>query len=150
MIKIKNNKKAVSPVITTVLLILLALVLASIIFMWAKGFIGEQVSKFDKPIEDSCMDIKITPVLLENRVSISNSGNIAIYKLGIRVTDSVGNANIVEERDVRLVPSGSIEIDVSSLFSEGDKIDLIPILIGKSSRGSSVEFSCLKNTFVVE
>ena len=44
------KKRGLSPVIASVLLILLVLVLASIIFLWARGFIGEQIEKFGEPI----------------------------------------------------------------------------------------------------
>jgi len=143
-----NNKKAIGPIITTLLLILLALTLASIIFLWARGFIGEQVSKFDKPIADSCVDIKISPTLSENSITILNGGNIAIYQLGIRVTIPDGSSTITI-KDVRLVPTGTIVIDAPEI-SEGSRIDLIPILLGTSSNGGSVEFQCLSNVFPVE
>ena len=54
----KVNKRGLSPVIATVLLISIALVLAVIIFLWAKSFVGEAVSKEKYGrIELACADI---------------------------------------------------------------------------------------------
>ena len=44
-----KDKRAISPVVATVLLIVLVLILAAIIFLWARGFVGEQVEKFGEP-----------------------------------------------------------------------------------------------------
>ena len=52
------EKRALSPVITTVLLILVAIILALLIWFWARSAIGEQISKFDgnsdRPIDEVC------------------------------------------------------------------------------------------------
>jgi len=42
---VKRGKKAVSPVVATVLLILIVVILAVIVFLWARGFIGESLTK---------------------------------------------------------------------------------------------------------
>lgn len=39
------NKRGLSPIIATVLLIFLVLILASIVFLWARGFFSEQLEK---------------------------------------------------------------------------------------------------------
>ena len=44
------EKRGLSPVIATVLLVGIALVLASIVFLWAKNFIGEAVTKEGREI----------------------------------------------------------------------------------------------------
>lgn len=140
-----RQKKAVSPVITTMVLIMLALVLASIIFIWAKGFIGEQVSKFDKPIEDSCANVVMDGIVLvaDNKITVSNNGNVPLYKVGIRVTSPSGNSEI-EYVLLNLFQGSSLTID-SSKTLEDNKVDLIPVLLGRTSKGSSGEFICLDN-----
>ena len=44
---IKRGKKGLSPIIATVLLIVITLIIAMIIFLWAKNFIGEKTKKFN-------------------------------------------------------------------------------------------------------
>ena len=39
------NKKAVSPIISTVLLIMIVIILAIIILLWSRGFIKEAITK---------------------------------------------------------------------------------------------------------
>jgi len=51
------GKKGVSPIIATVLLISIALVLALIIFLWARSFTSEQLQKFDEPVENACENV---------------------------------------------------------------------------------------------
>jgi len=78
-----------SPVIATVLLIALVLVLAAIIFMWARGFISEQIEKFGTPIEDLCdsvdFDIEIVKVGLGYDFEI---GNFSLYPSLVAVYQS--------------------------------------------------------------
>ncbi len=143
----RNNKKAISPVITTISLILLALVLASIIFLWAKGFIGEQVSKFDRPISESCGNVVLKAAASGEGIKITNNGNVAVFKVGVRLTASDGSSSINDEL-INLVPGASLTIFPS--IPEGSKVDLIPILLGKTSKGGSSEFTCLDNAFDVE
>jgi len=84
------KKRGLSPVIATVLLIALVLVLAIIIFLWARGFISERIEKFSgQAIEDTCakidfdadfyMDSSGLPTL-----EITNRGNVAIYGFAIK------------------------------------------------------------------
>ena len=62
-----RGKRGLSPVIASVLLIALVLVLASIIFMWARGFISEQIEKFGNPVE------------------LANVGNSSFFKIMFRM-----------------------------------------------------------------
>ena len=59
----KNNKKGVSPVVSTVLLIMIVIILAIIILIWSQGFIKEaitkQVSGETKSIDQYCSDVQM-------------------------------------------------------------------------------------------
>ena len=56
----KECKKAVSPVVTTVLLVLIVLILATLIIIWGTQFIPEKISKFGNPIEDGCSNVEFS------------------------------------------------------------------------------------------
>ena len=143
MIKLRKEKRALSPLIVTVLLVMVGFALASTIFIWARGFIGEQVSKFNKPIEDSCVDVRMTGVTSGDSITISNNGNIPLYKVGVRITATSGNSEIKYTK-VNLFQGSSLTITPGGTLA-GNKIDLIPVLLGRTSRGSSAEFICLNN-----
>jgi hypothetical protein len=84
--KITGRKDGLSPVVASVLLIALVLILASIVFLWARGFIGEQIEKGDIPVADLCDEIIFSVDLIPDSLvegkyeaEIVNRGNYAIY-----------------------------------------------------------------------
>ena len=81
-----ENKRALSPVIATVLLVMLVLVLAAIIFLWAKGFVGEQLQKRGQPIENICKEVSFNAQFVSSGdfIEITNLGNIPIYQFDIK------------------------------------------------------------------
>ena len=74
-----KNERGLSPVIASVLMILLVLVLATMIFLWARGFVSEHVEKFGISIEESCSSINFEASVYEDEeVEIINRGNVDI------------------------------------------------------------------------
>ncbi len=140
------NKRGLSPVIATVLLITLAIIIAVIIFLWARSFITEIPQKFDDPIEDACKDVIYDAEIIVDAngatMSIVNKGNVPIYKLSILQKKSTSLKNIGEvkigvEKGKTItgapLPSGS--------YSEGDKFIVKPVLLGEVSTLTK-EFLC--------
>ena len=83
----QRGKKALSPVITTILLVMIAIILAIIILMWARGFIKEGVQKFDNPIEDVRRDVVFNAQVAGSKeISVINSGSVPIYKFGVEIS----------------------------------------------------------------
>jgi flagellin-like protein len=147
----KTAKKAVSPIITTVLLILVAIILAIIILVWARGFIAEKVSKFipeqqeDRPISEACTSPSLSLSVAingDNELSLINQGDIPVYKIGVRVTASGGESTIVEYDATGLNPGQSKSIATPTQHLTGNKIAIVPILIGKSEKKGTVEYNC--------
>jgi len=102
-----SKKRGISPVIATMLLISIALLLAVIIFLWAKAFLDERIQKDlgggPEPIESFCKDVNIAAeafttdkvvtqcegILPQNNqgcsyVRVVNRGNIPVHGLEIR------------------------------------------------------------------
>ena len=82
-------KKGLSPVIASVLLIALVVVLAGIVFMWARGFISERIEKQGQPVDAICEQVNFEISLEKGAggtasIDIVNRGNIAIYGFEIR------------------------------------------------------------------
>jgi flagellin-like protein len=148
----KNNKRGLSPIITTILLILLALVLAAIILLWARGFIQEKVSKFiptsgeDRPIDEACEAVSLQIAITgNNELSIINKGDIPLYKLSIKIADSTSRTSTTQENSqVKGLSAGQslvIQTDSSQPLL-GNKVSVAPILLGKSDKQETKEYNC--------
>ena len=151
------KKKGLSPVIASVLLILLVIFLAFIIFLWARGFISEQIEKFGKPIEKLCKSVDFKASLIqsstggEDTLEIVNRGNINIKSIEIKVSKE-GNAD-VQGYDYLINSMDSIRKEISLRMADGtypQKIEVFPVLIG-NIQGKKVlrPYVCINNGQVV-
>ncbi len=141
------NKKALSPVITTVLLVLIAIILAVIIFAWAVSFRGEQITKFsggeEKDIRLSCEGVLFNAELDpgQSSVSIVNTGNVPIYRFDIKTIGTVNSQIIKATGKVDPGQATSLPVSVSS----GDELNIIPVLLGTDKTGAEKEASCISS-----
>lgn len=140
----KRDKKAVSPVITTVLLIALVVILAIIIFLWARSFIGEKIAKFDKPIESVCDEVKFRASIDEDFLLLDNQGNVPIYAINIK-KNSPGTSS-VEEKIIDLDKGGSKKEEIE-IGDETTSISVIPILLGEVGEKKE-KFTCPESVAV--
>jgi len=143
----KFNERGLSPVVASVLMILLVFVLASIVFSWARGFALEQTEENSFSSAQLCeaVDFSIA-VVGENGDSYSfeavNRGNVDIDSLKFKVYPS-GDSNIIAS-DVGLVTGMAINGDVV-LSGYIEKVEVLPVLKGKSSK-----IVCDKNPVYLE
>jgi flagellin-like protein len=149
--EVYNNmkKKGLSPVIASVMMIMLVLVLAAMIFLWARGFISEQIEKFDKPIGDVCAEINFDAVLVgDNELEIINRGNVGIRSFDIKLIK--GGTSEVAKFDFggpQIDPGQAVKKQVTLLMddnTEPDRIIIYPALLG-SVRGKNANrpFTCV-------
>jgi flagellin-like protein len=145
----KKQKQGLSPIVTTVLLVVIALVLAAIIFMWAVGLFKEQVAKSDQPIEDVCTQLNLQASISgENEISLNNQGNYPIAKISIKVSGA--GTSEKEDHEINLMP-GSSSVVTSGLSLSGANVEIIPILLGTSKKSGQVkEYSCINNALEAE
>ena len=138
-----RNRKGVSPVIATVLLVAMVIVLALIIFLWFKGITKEAVTKFGGTnIEIVCNDVKFASDYSSGILSVSNEGNVPIYSIELKELSSGSHkTESIKDLSGRWPESGlnqggifSSE-DLSADFSEAERIVLIPVLVGTSKNG---------------
>jgi len=140
MSKIGKNKKGVSPVIATVLLIGMVVVLGLIVFLWFRGLTQETKTKFgDENIELACDKVQIEADYSGGTLYISNSVQVPVYDFSVKQikegsyeTDDLSDLAREGEwdDDVGLNGGGVFEGIVD--FGDADEIILIPILLGKS------------------
>lgn len=140
------QKKGLSPVIATILLISIALAIAVLIFMWARSFLNEQNTKFDEPIENACalvsFDVEVSVSSGSSGsifADVTNRGDVPIYGLELRkrgatsIESSVGVA--VPITGSKCTPgicngeSGRISYTDTGIVSK-DKVVISPILMG--------------------
>ena len=94
-----TDRKGISQLIATVLLIAMVVVIAAIIFLWVRGFVTEQIEKFGKPVEQVCDEIKFDATL--NKIGdtftlyIFNGGNVPIGDFQVKTYDSAGNSHVL-------------------------------------------------------
>jgi flagellin-like protein len=142
-----NKKKGVSPVIASVLMILLVVMLASMVFLWARGFVSEQIEKFGTPIEDQCSNIRFDAANTGGSLEIVNRGNIDIFHFDIKMTKG-GNSEFI--RIDRAVDSGegvkfSENLKMNDRTSP-DEMVIYPALLGSVvGKNSKKVFTCLNN-----
>jgi len=145
------NKSGLSPVIASVLMILLVMILAAMIFLWARGFISEHVEKFGKPIEASCSEIDFEVEKVEgtsglDALEVVNRGDVDIFYLDVK---KVSGGNTEMEKFGFPVDAGSAaKGDIDLTMAGGvvpEKIIVYPALVGTVKRKSSNQvFTCVE------
>ena len=139
------DRRGLSPVIASVLMILLVLVLAALIFLWARGFVGEQIEKFGKPIDQLCSSVDFKVQRLGSDLEVVNRGNVDIYHLDIKMTKG-GNSEM-ERFNFQIDAGDSVRKGATFLMKENvvpDEIVVYPALVGNVKGGSSNKaFTCL-------
>ncbi|MEM3091998.1 MAG: type IV pilin N-terminal domain-containing protein [Candidatus Pacearchaeota archaeon] len=145
MIK-KINKKAVSPVIATILLIAMVIIIALIIFLWFRSLTKDAVTKFGGTnIELVCQDVQFSGSYSGGILIIENNGNVPIYGIKLKILKN----RAYKTEDLKTLSSnwpttglkqGGIftSLDISSSLSNPEKIVAIPVLIGSSKKGNKI------------
>ena len=141
----KRDKRGISPVIATVLLIAIVVILGFIIFLWARTVIQEDVQKFGEPIKTICDEVSISTIIIGTSLVITNNGDRApINNIALHLKDSNGDVSIQEySNPIDLAPGRSTTIQVSQ--TSGTLVAISPIL--KGSKGGSEETFICENKF---
>jgi len=148
-----GDKKGVSPVVATVLLIAIVIIIAIIIFLWAKAFVSERAQKFNRAIELSCDDVNFEagvfdrnpdPLIEDYVLDIVNRGNVPIY--GFEVKDFTNPGTVLKKTTLQgtIVIGQSGEIDLGEDVTSGDKLLIVPKILGETDAGT-VAHLCTDN-----
>ena len=141
-----KNKRGISPVVASVFMILLVMVLASIIFLWARGFVGEQIDKFGTPIEDSCAKVDLSINMYDNELEVLNRGNVDVRNLNIKRIHE-GNSEVTlfaSQIDSGATARGFVNLEMEDGMTMPDEIIAYPVLVGnvQGNERNNV-FTCL-------
>ena len=150
--KFCTKKRGLSLVIASIFMILLVVVLAALIFLWARGFISEQIEKFGQPIDNLCKRVDFQVALISsgayNLLEIVNRGDINISGLEIKMY-SEGNSEIIRVNiNIPAGKSASSEVFLGVMQNgkAPDKIGIFPILTGNiRGKNTNKVFTCYKN-----
>ena len=143
------KKRGLSPVIASVFMILLVLILASLIFLWARGFISEQIEKFGQPIDSLCnrVDFEVQKVqgeVGEDALEVVNRGDIDIFHLDIKMFKD-GNSEVSRFK-FKINAGQTIKKDIYLKMKDDnvpDKIEIYPALLGSvKGKHSNKVFTC--------
>ena len=136
------KKRGVSPIIATILLIVLVVIIGAIVFMWFRSMTQEAVIKFDKNIDLVCDEVEFDASYSNEFLIISNIGNVPIYDMNIKLEGS-GSYETKQMRSYN--EDGGLRIGSRtsiSGISGYTKITLTPILLGLDDDGNEKTKSC--------
>lgn len=146
VIYMKIEKRGVSPVIASVLLILLVFVLVAFVFSWARGFVdvssvGNKVSSKElcAAVDFNIVVESISPVDTYN-FNIVNRGNVDIKSLRFAVYSGGDSSFANSSTSVLASNSGSGSVVLGTF----DKVDVLPVLDGELA-GESSDVICIND-----
>jgi len=152
-----KNKKGVSPVIASIFLILMVFILASLIFLWARGFISEQVEKFGNPVEGSCKTLQFDVEKTGNVegvdvLEVVNRGNVDIYNFEVKAVKGGNSRSRIFKFSVDAGESVKESLDLRmDDGSDPEKIIVYPALLGSiKGKDSNRVFTCLEQGITLE
>ncbi len=128
------DKKGVSPIIATVLLVTLVVILIAALIFWVRGYVNERITKEGAlaEAESKCtqigIDIKNIQIFDTTKLimEFTNTGSEDIAAIVLRIEDSFNNINL-KTIDSRIKPfeTFSQTIEVGSV-SSGNRVTIIP------------------------
>ncbi len=142
------NKKALSPVIATVLLISLVLILGIIIFLWARAFLPETIEKFEGPIEDSCASTVFIADASAGMLSVQNNGNVPIQGFEVGIRRGIGSLEYIQggfSTGTPLIGGATKSFDMNAATPSpqpGDELIVTPVLLGRTRTGDLKAYVC--------
>jgi flagellin-like protein len=128
-----GKKRGLSPVMATILLVAIAIILAVIIFLWARNFLEESITKNDRKVEQSCEDVVFKAEAYNNRLYVENTGTVPIYRVELQLKQVFGDITQIPDWEGTGIRQG--ETADSALPPEAtptDTIVVMPILLGET------------------
>ena len=132
------EKRGISPVIATVLLIALVVVLALLIFLWARSFVGESLEKEDgQSAVQACRNINLDVAYSGGSIQISNNGNVPVYKFNVIKKGS--GSEVRDEFDTSIRIGSTVSKSIGSGYQE---VEVVPVVLGETDRGERKSKTC--------
>jgi flagellin-like protein len=147
------GKRGISPVVASVLLIFLVIILAAIVFLWARGFLDEQLEKGGESVENQCRSVVLDARLSANyegmlkaEIEFSNDGDVDVYGASIKEIGGDGNDD-VEFYLLNLGKNSAMRLEISLGSSSAEELVVSPVLLaGVVGGNENKEFTCPDNS----
>ncbi len=138
------NRRGLSPVVATTLLISLVLVLAAIIFLWARAFLPETLQKFEGPIADACQNVAFAAEYSSGKINVQNNGNVPMHGIEVGIRRGIGSLEFIEvvPPQVTIPGGGTREFSLSVTPDVDNEIVITPVLLGKTSNEEFKAYVC--------
>ena len=136
-----RGKEGLSPVIATVLLIALVVIIALLIFLWARRFVGEAVQKQGMSADQACSQISLDVRYSNdgsNELYVTNAGNIPVYGLEVKLVSGGDKTN---DRIDANVGGGQTDTFTVDGIESADSVSVTPSILGETS-SSKKEYVC--------
>ncbi len=159
------KRRGVSPIIATTLLVLITIIIAVIVLLWAKSFIGETIEKSfggeTEPIDHFCSrlefvaDVAVDPTNSKRLlIDITNRKDVPIYGLEIKRIDSasklkIGSLAISSDYAITSGETERIALISSNVLKSGDKFSITPALLGEVESGAYKKFYICEDKYGV-
>lgn len=150
------NRRGISPVIATVLLVGIVIVIALIVFMWIRGIQKETCTKFDgRNVDLVCGDVDFMADCTNGNLQISNNGNIPIFSLKVKVVkggsyETFDVATISTWPGIGLNTGGTFSADISSYILGAETIFVTPVLMASCQDEGEKAYTCNENAYSKE
>lgn len=131
------EKRGVSPVIATVLLVAMIIAVGLIIFLWFSGMTEESITKFGGTnVKLICDDVQFDAEYVSGTLNIVNTGNVPIYRMNAKLSGE-GSHETIELTgnwpNLGLNQGGTFSDSLD--LGSATEIILIPVLMGESKGG---------------
>ena len=144
-----NNKRAISPVVATVLLITMAIIVIAIIFMWAQSSIKEGETKFKKTVDTACSDISedLEVSVQGSALDISNGdAQNSLYSIAVRYEAEDGK--VLSDCDILDLSPGRSKSILLSTDCDVDGFEVVGVIpIIKTDNAKA--YRCEKNEIIL-
>mgnify|MGYP001613704640 CR=1 FL=1 len=145
---ISNNKRGVSPIVATILIVGISIAAFVFIFAYTRGMIKEQTEKFGEPAENWCSKVVFEASVSESSpdtIYINNLASVPIYGFNAVINDQGKTTLKFLRSNDGLIESGESDSIIDSVFTQPEDItfSITPVLlgVGKSS-GKPKIFPC--------
>jgi flagellin-like protein len=120
--KLQMTKKGLSPIIGTVLLIVIVITVGGVIFAWSNNFILNL-----GPTGLDCSEVNFEAGVFENKLEVVNKGNVDILGFRIKLIER-SEVSVKETIDNKVYAGGSAQLNLGEVYSPGDELLIIPIV----------------------
>ena len=139
------NKKGLSPLAATILIIAIAFIAIGLIFVWLNTLKTEKIEKFGIPIEDQCANLDFEISLSGNQIEVVNNGEVTIYGVNLEIDKEEIITRFLRTQDGS-IDSGEKDIvtaTVTDLSGDVKSITVVPVLLGETSDKEGRLHACL-------